>query len=73
MLPPIEPTLPVPARPEWNAIGADHDQAFQFGHSPRPDRPEPFTSRQLVRLMLLRSRLGDRILLRGRRGAVGDA
>ncbi len=35
----------------------DHDQAFVFGRLPRALAPFPFSTRELGRLMVLRSRL----------------
>jgi len=38
---------------------ADHDQPFRFGCRPRADVPYPFSTRQYVRLLVLRGRIQD--------------
>ncbi|HET6317520.1 MAG TPA: hypothetical protein VFG86_13755 [Chloroflexota bacterium] len=37
--------------------GADHDQPYRFGWKPTADVPFPFNTRQLARLLVLRSRV----------------
>jgi hypothetical protein len=37
----------------------DHDRAYAFGRRPSSAVPFPFSTRQYVRLLLMRSRLGD--------------
>jgi hypothetical protein len=38
---------------------ADHDQPYRFGRRPRASAPYPFSTRQYVRLLLLRGRVHD--------------
>ena len=38
---------------------SDNDQAYVFGRRPRSDAPGPFTTRQYLRLLALRSRVQD--------------
>ena len=38
----------------------DHDQPYRFGWRPRASVPYPFNTRQYARLLVLRSRLGER-------------
>ena len=40
----------------------DHDQPYAFGRRPCTADPFPFSMRQYVRLLLMRSRLGERSL-----------
>jgi hypothetical protein len=43
-----------------DGLGAgDHDQPYHFGHRPRPDTTYPFSTRQYVRLLVLRGRIQD--------------
>ena len=37
----------------------DHDQPYVFGRRPRAVAPWPFTERQYVRLLLMRSRVHE--------------
>jgi hypothetical protein len=39
------------------AGAGDHDLLYRFGRRPRASAPFPFTTRQYVRLLVLRSRL----------------
>jgi hypothetical protein len=39
----------------------DHDQPYCFGWRPRASVPYPFNTRQYARLLVLRSRLQDRV------------
>jgi hypothetical protein len=39
----------------------DHDQPYRFGWRPRASVPYPFNTRQYARLLVLRSRLGERL------------
>ncbi len=39
----------------------DHDQPYRFGWRPRASVPYPFNTRQYARLLVLRSRLQDRV------------
>jgi len=39
----------------------DHDQPYRFGWQPRAIVPYPFNTRQYVRLLILLSRLTDRL------------
>jgi len=41
---------------------ADHDVPFEFGRLPNATAPYPFTTREYVRLLILRSRLQTRVL-----------
>jgi hypothetical protein len=42
-----------------DGIGAaDHDMPYKFGRRPRASAPYPFSTRQYVRLLVLRSRIG---------------
>jgi hypothetical protein len=43
---------------DGNGAG-DHDAPYQFGRRPSVTAPFPFTTRQYVRLMILRSRIQD--------------
>ena len=38
---------------------ADHDQPYDFGRRPRSGSPYPFSTRQFVRLLVLRGRVQD--------------
>jgi len=38
----------------------DHDQPYVFGRRPRSEAPGPFTTRQYLRLLVLRSRVEAR-------------
>ena len=40
----------------------DHDYPYVFGRRPRSAAPFPFSTRQYVRLLLMRSRLAERSL-----------
>jgi hypothetical protein len=43
-----------------DGLGAgDHDQPFHFGRRPRAVVPYPFSTRQYVRLLVLRGRVQD--------------
>ncbi len=43
-----------------DGIGAgDHDQPYHFGRKPRSATPYPFSTRQYVRLLVLRGRVQD--------------
>jgi hypothetical protein len=43
-----------------NGLGAgDHDQPYRFGRKPRSATPYPFSTRQYVRLLVLRGRVQD--------------
>jgi hypothetical protein len=47
-----------------DGIGAaDHDSAYVFGRVPRVMAPFPFSTRQLVRLLILRSRVRDGLIV----------
>ena len=47
-----------PARGSLDGSGAgDHDTPYRFGWRPRASVPYPFSTRQYVRLMILRSRV----------------
>jgi hypothetical protein len=50
---------PIDAQPGTrDAAGAgDHDQPFRFGRRPSSLAPYPFSTRQLARLLVLRSRV----------------
>jgi hypothetical protein len=55
----------LPESPETN-IGsldgdgaADNDQAYKFGRKPRAVAPYPFSTRQFMRLLVLRGRVQD--------------
>ncbi|MDQ3810943.1 MAG: hypothetical protein M3336_11690 [Chloroflexota bacterium] len=37
----------------------DHDQAYRFGRRPRAAAPYPFSTRQFIRLLVLRGRIQD--------------
>ena len=37
----------------------DHDQAYRFGRKPRAVAPYPFSTREFVRLLVLRGRIQD--------------
>jgi hypothetical protein len=39
----------------------DHDQPYRFGWRPRASVPYPFNTRQYARLLVLRSRLEERM------------
>jgi hypothetical protein len=39
---------------------ADHDVPYVFGRTPRAVAPFPFSTRQFVRLLILRSRVRNR-------------
>jgi hypothetical protein len=41
---------------------ADHDQPYRFGWRPRASVPYPFNTRQYARLLVLRSRLSERLV-----------
>jgi hypothetical protein len=43
------------------AGAGDHDQPYRFGWRPRASVPYPFNTRQYARLLVLRSRLQDRV------------
>jgi hypothetical protein len=44
-----------------DGIGAaDHDAPYEFGRRPNAHAPFPFTTREYVRLLILRSRIKDR-------------
>jgi len=50
-------TLPVGS---LDGVGAgDHDHPFKFGHKPRAVHPYPFSTRQFVKLLVLRGRIQD--------------
>jgi hypothetical protein len=51
---------PVPISPLDGPGAGDHDEPYRFGRRPRATAPFPFTERQYVRLLILRSRLGER-------------
>ena len=38
---------------------ADHDHPYRFGRKPRAVAPYPFSTRQFVRLLVLRGRIQD--------------
>src|SRR5262245_7874016 len=40
----------------------DHDAPYEFGRRPSARSPFPFTTREYVRLLILRSRINDREL-----------
>jgi hypothetical protein len=43
-----------------DGLGAgDHDQPYHFGRRPRSATPYPFSTRQYVRLLVLRGRIQD--------------
>jgi hypothetical protein len=43
-----------------DGLGAgDHDQPYRFGHRPRCGTTYPFSTRQYVRLLVLRGRIQD--------------
>jgi len=43
-----------------DGLGAgDHDQPYRFGRRPRAGVPYPFSTRQYVRLLVLRGRVQD--------------
>ena len=43
-----------------DGLGAgDHDQPYHFGRKPRSGTPYPFSTRQYVRLLVLRGRIQD--------------
>jgi hypothetical protein len=43
-----------------DGLGAgDHDQPYHFGRKPRSGTPYPFSTRQYVRLLVLRGRVQD--------------
>jgi hypothetical protein len=43
-----------------DGLGAgDHDQPYHFGRKPRSAIPYPFSTRQYVRLLVLRGRVQD--------------
>jgi hypothetical protein len=45
-----------------DGLGAgDHDQPYRFGWRPRSSAPYPFNTRQYARLLVLRSRLRERL------------
>ena len=49
---------PLIARGTHDGTGAgDHDQPYRFGRRPRASATYPFSTRQYVRLLLLRSRI----------------
>ncbi len=49
---------PLIARGTHDGTGAgDHDQPYRFGRRPRATATYPFSTRQYVRLLLLRSRI----------------
>ena len=48
--------LPVPASRSGVGPG-DHDVAYVFGRRPTTQRPFPFSTRELARLLVLRSRV----------------
>ena len=43
----------------------DHDQSYRFGWRPRASAPYPFSTRQFIRLLVMRSRVHDHL---GREG-----
>ncbi len=53
---------------DWQGSVGDHDLPFVFGRVPQALSPFPFSTRQLARLMLLRSRVRDGLLA----GDIGD-
>jgi hypothetical protein len=40
----------------------DHDVPYRFGRKPRASHPFPFSERQYARLLLLRSRVQERLV-----------
>jgi len=40
----------------------DHDVPYRFGRKPRASHPYPFSERQYARLLLLRSRVQERLV-----------
>jgi hypothetical protein len=56
---PVEQMVrPAPATESVDGRGAgDHDQPYCFGRRPRLVAPYPFSTRQLARLLVLRSRV----------------
>jgi hypothetical protein len=47
----------------FDGVGsADHDQPYVFGRRPTSAVPFPFSTRQYVRLLLMRSRLAEKSL-----------
>ena len=41
---------------------SDHDLPYRFGWKPRASQPYPFSERQYARLLLLRSRVQERLV-----------
>jgi hypothetical protein len=44
------------------AGAADHDQPYRFGRRPTAGVPYPFSTRQYMRLLVLRGRVQDRLI-----------
>ena len=54
-----------PYRPVGSADGqgsGDHDVPYRFGRKPRASHPHPISERQYARLLLLRSRVQERLV-----------
>ena len=56
----------LPESPETQVTGsrdgdgaADNDKAYKFGRKPRAEAPDPFSTRQFMRLLVLRGRIQD--------------
>jgi hypothetical protein len=41
---------------------ADHDQPYRFGRRPSASVPYPFSTREYMRLLVLRGRVQDRLI-----------
>jgi hypothetical protein len=49
-----------------DGLGAgDHDQPYRFGHRPSGAVPYPFSTRQYMRLLVLRGRVQDGLIASG--------
>jgi hypothetical protein len=51
-------TLPVRGSRDGDGAG-DHDQPYRFGRRPLATAPYPFSTRQYIRLLVLRGRVQD--------------
>ena len=54
---PVQPALPLNVGSHDGEGAGDHDMPYKFGRRPRASAPYPFSTRQYVRLLVLRSRI----------------
>ncbi len=50
------------AGPADGQDAGDHDQPYRFGWRPRASSPYPFSERQYARLLVMRSRVQERLV-----------